>query len=194
MSSHNTRQRFAAPCLLAVAVLLLAPAFAMAQDDSGGDAPTGGVQSAETDGPTGGVETPSNGGAAGDGQDGDEGEQGTEGDDEGDAEGGKPGGGGGGIFGGDWTFLIIIMGVFLLMYIFMGSGRRKEQAKRKQMLENIKKGDKVTTIGGVCGTITDVRENEVVVKVDDNARMKFARWAIRGVGDEAKTEGPEEKK
>jgi len=89
--------------------------------------------------------------------------------------------------------LFIMIGGFILLYLFMGRGRRKQEAKRKEMLAGLKKGDKVTSIGGIVGTISDVREDEVTVKVDDtnNVRMKFARWAIRGVGEDAKTEQPE---
>ncbi len=92
-------------------------------------------------------------------------------------------GGGGSLLQGPWFFIIIIGG-FLLLYIWMGRSRRKQQAQRRQMLANLKKGDKVTTIGGIVGTIVDTTEEEVTIRVDDtsNTRMKFARWAIRGVG------------
>jgi len=100
---------------------------------------------------------------------------------------------GGGLFGGMTPFLLII-GVFVLMYVFMGSSRRKRETKRRQMLANVKKGDRITTIGGICGTVADVREDEVVVKVDENVRMHVARWAVRGIGEEAKAEKPEDKK
>ncbi|MHC4981956.1 MAG: preprotein translocase subunit YajC [Planctomycetota bacterium] len=118
----------------------------------------------------------------------------------GEGEGGEKGdGSGGGLpcgqMGGMTPFFIII-GVFLLMYIFMGSSRRKQQAKRRDMLANVKKGDKVTSIGGICGTVMDVREDELVVKIDDasNTRMRLARWAVRGIGEEGKVEKPGDKK
>jgi len=91
--------------------------------------------------------------------------------------------------------MIILIGAMLLMFVFMGRGRRKTEAKRKQMLAALKKGDKVTSIGGVVGTIMEVRDDEVTVKVDENnnVRMRFARWAIRGIGETAKDEGPSDK-
>ncbi|MCK4601590.1 MAG: preprotein translocase subunit YajC [Phycisphaerae bacterium] len=100
--------------------------------------------------------------------------------------------------GGEWFSkygLFMIIGAFILFYIWMGRGRRKQQAKRKEMLASLKKGDKVTSIGGVVGTAIEVRENEVIVKVDEtsNVRMRFARWAIRGVGEEAKIENPDQR-
>ena len=60
------------------------------------------------------------------------------------------------------------------------------------MLSSLKKGDKITSIGGIVGTVIEVRDDEVTVKVDEtgNVRMKFARWAIRGVGDAARAEDP----
>jgi preprotein translocase subunit YajC len=107
-------------------------------------------------------------------------------------EGKKPGG----LFGGGSSFLLIMIGGFILLYFLMSRGRRKQAAKRKDMLAGLKKGDKITTIGGVVGTVMDVREDEVTVKVDEtnNIRVRFARWAVRGVGQEAKTEKPEDRK
>ncbi|MHC4563108.1 MAG: preprotein translocase subunit YajC [Planctomycetota bacterium] len=96
---------------------------------------------------------------------------------------------------GQW-FLPLMLGAFVLMYLFMGRNRRKQESKRREMLAALKKGDKVTSIGGVCGTVIEVKDDEVVVKVDEtnNIRMRFARWAIRGVGDTAKAEKPADEK
>ena len=104
---------------------------------------------------------------------------------------GEPGDGGKpqGPFG-NMQFIIILVGGMGLLYFFSGRSRRKQASKRKEMLESLKKGDKITSIGGIVGTVMDVRDDEVVVKVDEstNARMHFARWAIRGVGEIAKEE------
>ena len=106
----------------------------------------------------------------------------------------SPGGGGGGGFG-DMKIIWIMLGVMVLLYVWMGRSRKKQEAKRKEMLGALKKGDKITTIGGIIGTVIEARESEVVVKVDEsnNVRMRFARWAVRGVGEEAKAEKPEDK-
>ena len=99
------------------------------------------------------------------------------------------------LFKGNYLLFVMIGGIVLL-YIWMGRGRRKKETQRKEMLASLKKGDKVTSIGGVVGTVIEVREDEVTVKVDEtnNIRMRFARWAIRGVGEGAKHEGPEDRK
>jgi len=94
------------------------------------------------------------------------------------------------------NFIFILLGGMVLIWFLTSRSRRKQEAKRKEMLANIKKGDRVTSIGGIIGTVADVREDEVTVKVDENnnVRMKLARWAIRGVGEEAKAERPEDSK
>ncbi|MBN1555048.1 MAG: preprotein translocase subunit YajC [Phycisphaerae bacterium] len=82
-------------------------------------------------------------------------------------------------------FPFILIGAFLIMMMFMSRGRKKKEAERRAMLDNLSKGDRVVTIGGIVGTIVETRETEIVVKVDDNTRMKFARWAVRNAGDAA---------
>jgi len=96
----------------------------------------------------------------------------------------------------DARFLFIMIGIFALMYFWMGRGRKKQETKRKEMLAMLKKGDKITSIGGIVGTVIEVREDELVVKVDENnnVRVRLARWAVRGVGEQAKSEGPDQKK
>lgn len=91
--------------------------------------------------------------------------------------------------------MLPIAGVLFLFW-WMGRGKRKGEAKRKEMLSAMKKGDKVTTIGGIIGTITDIKDNEVTVKVDEstNTRMRFARRAVHVIGNEAKEEKTDDKK
>jgi len=95
---------------------------------------------------------------------------------------------GGSGFGNQQMLLLLMVGAFVLFYIWMGSSRRKQEKKRRAMLANIKKGDKVTSIGGIIGTVVETREDEVIMKIDDNSRIHLARWALRGVGEEGKAE------
>jgi len=89
-------------------------------------------------------------------------------------------------FGGmGLPLLLLVFLVFMFGMTFLS--QRKEKKKRAQMLEDLKKNDKIVTIGGVIGTIVEVKDNEIVVKVDEssNTRMRFSRNAIQGVvGDE----------
>ncbi len=76
--------------------------------------------------------------------------------------------------------LVLFIGVF---YIFMYSGRRKEEKKRRDMLAAVKKGDRVMTRGGLIGTVVTVKEDEVVLKVDEstNTKVTFVRSAVHTV-------------
>lgn len=76
--------------------------------------------------------------------------------------------------------LILFMAVF---YIMMFRGRNKERKKFEEMLASLKRNDRVQTIGGIYGTVVDVRETEVVLKVDEtnNVKMRFERGAIKAV-------------
>ena len=76
--------------------------------------------------------------------------------------------------------MILILGV---LFIFsMGSGR-KEKRRRAELLANLTKGAKVQTVGGVLGKVVEVRDDEVLVKVDENSNtsMRFAKTAISTV-------------
>lgn len=79
--------------------------------------------------------------------------------------------------------MIILLGAMVFM-IFLTSRRdRKEKKRTASMLSAMKKGDRVQTIGGILGTVMEVRDTEVIVKVDEssNARMHFTRQAIQAV-------------
>jgi preprotein translocase subunit YajC len=80
---------------------------------------------------------------------------------------------------------------FLVFYVFIGKGKRGDEKKRKDTLAGLKKGDRVQTIGGIIGSVVDVRDQEVVLKVDEssNTKIRFLRSAVhRVVDDDAKTE------
>ena len=75
---------------------------------------------------------------------------------------------------------IILIGVFIL---FSSRNRKNADRKVQDMLSNLKKGDRVQTIGGILGTVVEARDNEVVLKVDEtnNTKMRFSRKAIHVV-------------
>ena len=83
-------------------------------------------------------------------------------------------------------FFLLMMLFLFVMIIFMFGGQRKEKKKRAAMLAALNKGDKIQTVGGILGTIVEVRDQEVVVKVDENtnSRLRFARSAVQSVVEE----------
>lgn len=76
--------------------------------------------------------------------------------------------------------LILLMIVF---YVFIIGGNRKKEKARREMIDTLTRGDRVTTIGGIIGSVVDATADEVVVKVDEssNTKMRFTRSAIANV-------------
>ncbi len=77
----------------------------------------------------------------------------------------------------------LMIGLIVLMFLTSSKTKRAEQKKRDEMLQNLNRGARVVTIGGILGTVVDARENEVVLKVDEgsNTKIKFTRDAINRV-------------
>ena len=71
---------------------------------------------------------------------------------------------------------IVLMGV--IFYFLLYRPQKKEQQKRQQMLNSLKKGEKIVTIGGVYGTITALSEKTVTIKIADKVEIDVARTAI----------------
>lgn len=76
-------------------------------------------------------------------------------------------------------FLPLIL-IFVIIYLFMLRGPRKQQQKHKEMVQTLTKNDRVRTIGGILGTIVDVRGDEVILKVDEtnNTKIRISTSAI----------------
>lgn len=86
--------------------------------------------------------------------------------------------------GSPWGVLLPPMILLFVMWQFMiARPQRREQAKRDDMLKQLKKNDPVVTIGGIIGTVANLSDDgtEVTIKVDDGTRMRFRRDAIREV-------------
>ncbi len=84
--------------------------------------------------------------------------------------------------------------IFVIFYFFIIRPQNKKQKETQKMLSSLKKGDKIVTIGGIHGVISSADEQTVIVKVDDNAKIKFTRSAIATViVDKPATEKAEKK-
>lgn len=73
---------------------------------------------------------------------------------------------------------VIILGIF---YLFIIRPQNKKQKETQKMIDALKKGDKVVTIGGIHGTVSAAKEKTVIVKVDDGTKIEFNRTAIATV-------------
>ncbi len=79
------------------------------------------------------------------------------------------------------TFLPLVL-IFVVFWFMLIRPQRKKDKQVKEMLNNLKAGDRICTIGGIYGTITGLKEDSVTLSVGkDNLSMVVARWAIRSV-------------
>ncbi len=77
--------------------------------------------------------------------------------------------------------LLPLIIIFVLFYFFLIMPQQKKQKERKNMLANLKKGDKVITIGGIYGTILDIKDEELVLDLGNGIKIKVTRSAIGGL-------------
>lgn len=79
--------------------------------------------------------------------------------------------------------LPLVFGLIIFMMITSMMSGRKEKKKRASMLEALKKRDRVQTYGGIIGTVVEMKDDELVLKVDEssNTRIRFSRSAIQQV-------------
>lgn len=94
-------------------------------------------------------------------------------------EGGEATPPGGGLL--QMMFPLLLVGI--VFYFLILRPQQRERAQREKLLSELKKNDRVVTIGGIIGQVVSVStdEKEIVLKVDDNTRIRFRRSAIQAV-------------
>lgn len=96
--------------------------------------------------------------------------------------------------GGGMSMLLMFGLMFIVFYFLLIRPQQKKQKQRNALLGSLKKGDKIATIGGMHGTIVELTDDTVVLRVNDTTRVTFERSAIASVLNsapapaEAKTE------
>ncbi|AZU63474.1 preprotein translocase subunit YajC [Neobacillus mesonae] len=87
--------------------------------------------------------------------------------------------------GGLGTILPLIL-MFVLFYFLLIRPQQKRQKAVQQMQRDLKKGDKIVTIGGLHGIIDSIDESKAVIKCGDGSRLTYDRNAIREVTEAGK--------
>ena len=83
-----------------------------------------------------------------------------------------------GAAGGQGAFWIMIIAMFAIMWLFMIRPQRKQQKELEQFRSSLQKGDKVITAGGIYGTIDEVKDRYVVLKVDGETKLRVDKSSI----------------
>jgi preprotein translocase subunit YajC len=77
--------------------------------------------------------------------------------------------------------------MFVVFYFVLIAPMRKQQKKTKELLSSLKKGDRVVTTGGIYGTLAQVEDQVVWLKIADTIKIKLNRSAIAGLATDQDT-------
>ena len=80
--------------------------------------------------------------------------------------------------GFDWTIIIFLALIFGVFYFLMIRPQRKRQKEHQQLMEELKRGDKVVTAGGIYGVIESLSDDSIVIKVESGATMRVSRSSV----------------
>ena len=74
-----------------------------------------------------------------------------------------------------WVMLILI---FVVVWFFMIRPQRKQQKELEKFRNSLKRGDKVVTIGGIYGVVDEIKERQVIIKVDGDTKLKVDKNSL----------------
>ena len=80
--------------------------------------------------------------------------------------------------GSPLTMIIFLVLIFAVFYFLMIRPQRKRQKEHQQLVEELKRGDRVITAGGIYGVIETISEDSVVIKVESGVTMRVAKGSV----------------
>lgn len=80
--------------------------------------------------------------------------------------------------GGGMSMFLMLALIFVVMWFFMIRPQRKQQKELQSFRDSLKKGDKVVTIGGIYGTVDEIKEGTVLIIVDRDVKIRVSKNAL----------------
>ncbi len=80
--------------------------------------------------------------------------------------------------GGGWSMWIMLALIFGVMWFFMIRPQRKQQKELQKFRDALKRGDKVVTIGGIFGTVVEIKDASVLIEVDNGVKIRVSKQAL----------------
>ncbi len=74
--------------------------------------------------------------------------------------------------------ILFLVGIFAIFYFLIIRPQKKERERHRKLIESLKKGDKVITSAGIWGTVVEIGDRTVTLKVDANTRITFSKEAV----------------
>lgn len=81
--------------------------------------------------------------------------------------------------GANYFQFIFFIGIIAIFYFFMIRPQQKRAKEEKKFRENLEKGDKIVTIGGIHGVVEAIDEDTVLVKVDQSTKLRMDKSSLR---------------
>lgn len=79
---------------------------------------------------------------------------------------------------GGWTMWVMLLLIFVVMWFFMIRPQRKQQKELQKFRESLQKGDKVVTVGGIYGTVVEIKEKSVLIEVDKDVKLRVDKNSL----------------
>ena len=86
----------------------------------------------------------------------------------------------GGEGGFDWTIIIFLLLIFGVFYFLIIRPQRRRQKQHDELMQELKRGDKVITSGGIFGVVESLSDDSVVLKIESGASIRIARGSVAG--------------
>ena len=83
-----------------------------------------------------------------------------------------------GAAGSGWSSMVMIIALIAIFYFFMIAPQQKKQKKINNFRNSLQKGDKVMTAGGIYGRIREIKDNYVLLEIDNNVTIKIDKNSI----------------
>lgn len=77
-----------------------------------------------------------------------------------------------------WSMWVMLILIFVVMWFFMIRPQRKQQKELEKFRNSLKRGDKVVTIGGIYGVVDEIKEKQVIIKVDGDTKLKVDKNSL----------------
>ncbi len=86
----------------------------------------------------------------------------------------------GGEGGFDWTIIIFLLLIFGVFYFLLIRPQRKRQKQHDELVQELQRGDKVVTAGGIYGIIESISDESVVLKIESGTTIRVAKGSVAG--------------
>lgn len=80
--------------------------------------------------------------------------------------------------GGGWSMWVMLILIIVVMWFFMIRPQRKQQKELQKFRDGLQKGDKIVTIGGICGTVAEIKDKTLLIEVDNDVKIRVHKNSV----------------